>query len=107
MDTLETELFFDKKPTIYMPNAFVPAANGKNTVFKVYGSDVSEIDFRIYSRWGDVVYSTQNPLDATTIGWDGNYLGTSLPQGVYGYKIWVKFADQRTFEKTGTISLMR
>jgi len=107
MDTLETELFFDKKPTIYMPNAFVPAANGKNTVFKVYGSDVSEIDFRIYSRWGDVVYSTQNPLDATTIGWDGNYLGSSLPQGVYGYKIWVKFADQRTFEKTGTITLMR
>lgn len=106
-DTIQTDLFVAKKPNIYMPNAFVPVTQGKNPIYKVYGYDVAEIDFRVFSRWGNVVYSTQSPNDALTIGWDGTFLGIPLPQGVYGYKIWVKFVDEREFEKTGTITLVR
>ncbi len=106
-DTIQTDLFVAKKPNIYMPNAFVPVTQGKNPIYKVYGYDVAEIDFRIFSRWGNVVYATQSPDEALTVGWDGTFLGTPLPQGVYGYKIWVKFVDEREFEKTGTITLVR
>ncbi|MBX7181097.1 MAG: gliding motility-associated C-terminal domain-containing protein [Bacteroidia bacterium] len=106
-DTIQTTIFVAKKPNIYMPNAFVPVNQSKNPIYKVYGYDVDEIDFRIYSRWGNVVFATQDPQQAMDNGWDGTYLGKPLPQGVYGYKIWVKFADQREFEKTGTITLVR
>ena len=106
-DTIQTDLFVAKKPNIYMPNAFVPVTQGKNPIYKVYGYDVAEIDFRIFSRWGNVVYATQSPDEALTVGCDGTFLGTPLPQGVYGYKIWVKFVDEREFEKTGTITLVR
>jgi gliding motility-associated-like protein len=106
-DTIQSDLFVAKKPNIYMPNAFVPVTEAKNPIYKVYGYDIAEIDFQIFSRWGNVVYSTQSPNDALTIGWDGTFQGVPLPQGVYGYKIWVKFVDEREFEKTGTITLVR
>jgi gliding motility-associated-like protein len=107
MDTLVKLFRIEKLQTIFTPNAFTPFKRGLNEKFKVYGYGVSEIEINIYSRWGDSVYHTQDLVQAMDLGWDGTYKGQPLLQGVYGYKIWVKFANEKELTNTGTISLIR
>lgn len=64
----------------YLPNAFTPDGNAINAEFKpVYDCYFKEYIMRIYNRWGEVVFTTQDPADA----WDGTYLGASVNDGIY------------------------
>ena len=46
-------------------------------------SDIKDIDIKIYNRWGDVVFKTNDP----DINWNGkrNNTGQEVPDGVYFY----------------------
>jgi len=69
--------------TFYVPNAFTPNADGINDEFKVYGEGVSSIEFKIFSRWGQMVFETKDINE----GWNGKINGKLAPAGVYVYKI--------------------
>jgi len=67
-----------------LPNTFSPDNNGVNDIFKPYPYQlVEKIDIKIYSRWGNLVYRTENP----DINWDGKNMLTkqAVPPGVYYY----------------------
>ncbi|MCH8905016.1 MAG: gliding motility-associated C-terminal domain-containing protein, partial [Bacteroidetes bacterium] len=94
----------EEKSTLFVPTAFTPDGDGLNDVFQVVSFGVTEINFAIYSRWGDEVFQTNDP----NIGWDGRFRGKVMPQGVYVY-----FVDYRTKEspwlqkKKGSLVLIR
>ena len=48
-------------------------------VIKVRGFAIGKMDWKIYNRWGQVVFESQNPDN----GWDGNYKGVLQPMDVY------------------------
>jgi hypothetical protein len=52
----------------FIPNAFTPNGDGKNDVFKVYGSSIRDIDIRVFNQWGQLIFESQ---DAQR-GWDGS-----------------------------------
>jgi gliding motility-associated-like protein len=67
-----------------LPNTFTPDGNGINDLFKPYPYQlVEKVDIKIYSRWGALVYQTENP----DINWDGKNMLTkqTVPPGVYYY----------------------
>jgi hypothetical protein len=67
-----------------LPNVFTPNGDGYNELFKPYPYRfVSRIDFNVADRWGNIVFSTQNP----DILWDGKDMKTGKPvaEGVYFY----------------------
>ncbi len=75
---------FKTKPSIFVPNAFTPNGDGKNDVFRFIAAGMQRIDFfRVYNRWGQLVFSTQtsNP------GWDGTVGGKAQPSGVYVWMV--------------------
>ena len=85
------------------PNAFTPG-NGPNSTFKLVKLGVAQLNyFRIYNRWGNKVYES-NDIDA---GWDGNYKGVPQPYDVYVYEIEAVTSAGRTFTKTGNVTLIR
>lgn len=88
---------------IFIPNAFVP--KGYNTVFRPFGVFVDNTDysFIIFSRWGQIIFETQNPND----GWDGTFEGEDVPLGVYTYVIQFRNPDGVLIKKRGTVSLLR
>jgi hypothetical protein len=95
---------------IYIPNAFNPASSNKeNNTVKVYGIGIQEEDFlfRIYNRWGTVIYENDSFMDASTKGWIGEDTGANQKQEVYTYTVVCKFFDGTEGEKTGTITLIR
>ncbi len=97
---------------IYIPNVMAPMANNvENQVAKVYGVNISNnnFEFTVYNRWGELIYQTTDFNLANTVGWDGIHQTTGQPQdaGVYTYSVKGEFYDGETFEKTGTITIIR
>lgn len=89
----------------WIPNALSPyETNPENKVIKVYGKLAPEdFSFTIYSRWGQVLYSTTNLAEAKNIGWDGD----NAPMDTYTYVLKAKEDNGNKVEKSGTITLIR
>ena len=88
---------------IFVPNAFKP--EGKNNIFKPFLRIASYKSYSmiIYNRWGQEVFSSQNPDD----GWDGKYKDQLVQQDTYAYLITVVTGNDVTLEKKGTVMVLR
>jgi gliding motility-associated-like protein len=90
-------------PLVDVPNAFTPNGDGVNDNVSVKGFGIEKMDWRIYNRWGQLVFQTGN----TTQGWDGKYNGVLQPQEVYVYVLNVTYTDGKSYRKKGDITLLR
>lgn len=91
------------RPLLDVPNAFTPGRFGVNGIVKVAGFGIGKMDWRIYNRWGQVVFSTTDRHQ----GWDGKFKGAVQPLDVYTYTLDVEFTDGQKLRKTGDITLLR
>lgn len=92
---------------VEMPNVFTPNGDGSNDLFRpVTLQGVSSISFRIYNRWGQELFQT-NQLEA---GWDGRTpSGRPVPAGTYFWVLEttaIKAPDSTTTNH-GTVTLLR
>ena len=69
----------------------------------IYGHAVDEIDFKIFDRWGEVVFHSQS-INAT---WDGTFNGKPLNSAVFVYSAQVTYIDGREQTQQGNITLIR
>jgi gliding motility-associated-like protein len=92
-------------PNIFLPTAFTPNNDGTNDVFIGNGLKVTDFNMTVYNQWGNIVFES---FDLNT-GWDGMFLGQSspCPPGTYSYKVSSKFTSGSTFEKLGSVLLIR
>jgi gliding motility-associated-like protein len=90
-------------PLLDVPNAFTPGRFGQNSVIKVAGYGITTMIWKIYNRWGQVVFETNDP----TQGWDGNFRGNPEPMDVYAYTLTAIFSDGTKTTKSGDITLIR
>jgi gliding motility-associated-like protein len=76
-------LCVDNCPAYQLPNAFTPNEDGTNDRFTpTQACFIAEIDFKVFNRWGQLVFQTKDPA----INWDGRNLnGQLLPDGAYYY----------------------
>jgi gliding motility-associated-like protein len=95
----------------YVPNSFTPDGDIVNQTFQpvfTSGFDPAEYSLRIFNRWGEVVFESND----ASIGWDGGYgMGSNyrmMQDGVYTWKIefTVLQTDERIM-KVGHVSLLR
>jgi gliding motility-associated-like protein len=68
-------------PFVFVPNAFSPNKDGHNDKLYVRGPFIETFIFRVYDRWGELVWETSN----LTEGWDGTFNGKLLDPDVYDY----------------------
>jgi gliding motility-associated-like protein len=103
-DSVKVNVDFTANASLYLlPTAFTPDGNGNNDCFglKFWGV-VTQLDFNIYSRWGQLVFHTSNPSDC----WDGRLNGQPQDGGTFVYQIKAKTACGEIYRK-GTIILIR
>jgi len=91
-------------PVLDVPNAFTPGRFGINGIVTVKGFGIGKMDWKIYNRWGQLVYQSQNPKER---GWDGTFNDKLQPMDVYSYTLDVEFTDGKKLRKTGDITLLR
>lgn len=101
-DSVHFKVF--KGPDVYIPGAFTPNGDGLNDVFKPTLIGISGLyDFRIYNRYGELIFQTQDPLK----GWDGTFKGKIQDSNSY---VWIIKAVNRngtTVQKQGTVMLIK
>lgn len=92
------------KAEIFVPTAFTPNSDGKNDYLRpvVYG--VKEIRyFRIFNRWGHVVYQNKD----IEPGWDGTISGVRQGTQVFIWMVEGIGVDNTIITKKGTTTLIR
>lgn len=66
---------------VYIPNAFSPNGDGDNDVLYVRSKLIDQMVFRIFNRWGELVFESTSRSD----GWDGTFKGMPCDPDVYDY----------------------
>lgn len=106
-DTSSQLIDIRPESNFFMPNAFTPNTDAKNDVFKGTGyiDGISDFEMTIWSRWGEQVFTTNDPLE----GWNGrkDNSGNELPNGVYVYLVTYKDPRQAEQKLKGYATLLR
>ncbi|MFN8277837.1 MAG: gliding motility-associated C-terminal domain-containing protein [Chitinophagales bacterium] len=92
------------EPKLELPTAFTPNGDGKNDVLRAAASSEAAVDqIKIYNRQGALYYQGDNS------GWDGTFLGTPAPAGLYTMMVAYHNAasPEKRFNKMGEVLLIR
>lgn len=99
----------EKTFDFFIPNAFTPNGDGDNDIFKpVLNQDLTNYVFCIYSRWGELIFKTTDPME----GWDGNTSGDNgASVGVYVWELrydqWDEDGMPHEAQHRGMVNLIR
>ncbi len=88
---------------VYVPNAFSPNNDGENDILYVRSAIAEKIVFRIFDRWGEMIFETTD----ISKGWDGSFRGKKVDPDVYDYYLEATClgGDQKLIK--GNITLMK
>lgn len=99
-----------EEPDVRVPNAFTPNGDTSNDFFNIVAegdpANLTITEFKVFNRWGQLVYDNENPQ----LGWDGNFNGKPQPSEVYFYLISVALPDgkaQKDSPFRGDVTLLR
>jgi uncharacterized delta-60 repeat protein/gliding motility-associated-like protein len=102
VDTLLVQVL--DRAEVFVPKAFTPNRNGVNDVLRPIPVSVPLIVyFRIYNRWGQLVFETQTVGE----GWNGMYKGVAQPADTYTWTFEGKDTDGNTIRRSGKSILIR
>jgi gliding motility-associated-like protein len=94
----------------YIPTAFSPNGDNINDDFRPFIKTdfikIENYDFRIFNRWGSLIFASQNPQTA----WDGTFHGQPCDMGVYIWTLKVPILHNgrmQTKELSGDVSIIR
>lgn len=101
-DTVNIKIF--KGSAVYVPTGFTPNSDGKNDFLRGLYIGIKKVHyFRVYSRWGQEIFSTNSLIE----GWDGTINGVKQQTGTY---VWVLKAEDlagKIYEMKGVSTLIR
>jgi gliding motility-associated-like protein len=90
-------------PLAEVPTGFSPNGDGKNDILFVRGYGIRTMVFRIYNRWGQKIFESNDK----SIGWDGTFKGAKQEMEVYAYTLDVDFKDGTKDFKKGNVTLLK
>jgi gliding motility-associated-like protein len=101
-DTVTVKIF--KGSSVFVPTGFTPDNNGLNDLLKPAYYGIKSLDyFKVYSRWGQLVFSTKN----MSAGWDAMINGIKQPTGVYIWTLKAIDYTGKVYQLKGTSTVIR
>ena len=89
---------------IFVPNTFTPNGDGLHDVLFVRGGAIQKlIYFRLFDRWGNMVFES----DRLSEGWNGTYEGKLLSTQTFVYSLQVVCTTGEISERRGNVTLIR
>lgn len=100
----QVNLSIRHQENIIVPTAFSPNGDGRNEVLLPVINDIESLRyFRIYNRWGQVVFFT----DQLNQGWDGYFQGGTPISGTYVFEIEGISNKGKVITRKGSVLLLR
>lgn len=88
---------------IGVPTTFSPNGDGLNDLLYVKGQHILEMDFKVFNRYGELVFETTNQ----TIGWDGNFRLKEEKDANFAWMLRYKLLDGRSGDMNGNVTIVR
>lgn len=88
---------------VFAPASFTPNGDGLNDMFLVSIAGLKTFEMRIYSRWGEKIFESNDIYK----GWDGKVGGKAVEGGVYTYKIYARLLSGKEVEVHGNVTVLR
>ena len=89
---------------LWIPSAFTPNGDGKNDRLSVHCKGYFlQFEFKVYNRWGNVVFMTKNPEQF----WDGNNEGKSFNTDTFVWTCNYQLYGEPKKTAKGTVTLIR
>jgi gliding motility-associated-like protein len=100
-----TYLYVSPPSSYFIPNSFTPNEDGVNDVFGIESIGLTNVEFTIYNRWGEVVYLTTDPKGR----WTGSFMNGTFycEDGAYVYHLKARNAQTQFIDRTGIVTLFR
>jgi gliding motility-associated-like protein len=106
-DTAYQTVTIEEVATVYAPNAFTPAIDGKsdglNDIFYVLGTGIENYKLYIFDRWGELLFEA----DDMNIGWDGTYKGIAVKPDVYVWRVVCDFITGEQGDYYGHVTVVK
>lgn len=105
-DSTSNIIRISKTHYLWAPTAvYVYDTDPNNSQFRVYIDAPIEFDLKIFNRWGEMVFQTNNP----EIAWDCKYKGSYVTQGAYVWVAKYRYADKKKkiFTDKGTVYIYK
>jgi len=104
-DSTWIEIKIKEDFTFYAPNAMSPDGDGLNDLFLPIGMgwDNSSYSLLLFDRWGNEVFSTNDPEK----GWDGMKKGQYVQEDTYVWKVELKDIYGLRHQYKGIVSVLR
>lgn len=102
-------IYVDESPGIFLPNTFNPNGSFENSVFGPFADESVALinDFRVFDRWGDMVFEQQNFQAAQQVGWDGSFDGKKVQSGVFVWLLEATLANGDVIRLQGSVALVQ
>ena len=100
---VSNRIFVLKDPNLFHPTAFTPNGDNLNDNFTVFGQYVVGFEMKIFNRWGELLFTTEDIQS----GWDGTFRGRDMPEGTYTFIAHITDRAGRTFKRSGSVLLLR
>ncbi|NCX96780.1 MAG: PKD domain-containing protein, partial [Chitinophagia bacterium] len=111
IDTVVLRFKVQETFNVFVPNIFSPSANTPaDQNFRINGVGVSDgIELIVFDKWGKEVYVNKSFSSARDYGWNGKKknVGDDQQSGTYTYVLRGKYVNGQSFEKTGSVTLIR
>jgi gliding motility-associated-like protein len=93
----------------FVPEAFTPNGDNQNDFLFVYGNGIKSIHFRVYNKWGQLVFETRgwNPAENKSEGWNGAFNGKKQHNQTFGWVLEIKDMSGKTYTKEGVVTLIQ
>jgi gliding motility-associated-like protein len=97
------QIFLYQKPLLYPPNAFTPNGDELNDSFFTSPIFVKDYHIKIFTRWGELVYESNDKLQH----WNGKYRGANSYIGAYIWQVEYTGWDNSFHAKQGFITILK
>jgi gliding motility-associated-like protein len=97
-------VFIFDKADFFVPNAFSPNNDGRNDKLLIAAPGIESFQyFRIFNRWGNLVFETSN----SSVFWDGTFKGMAQPAEVYSWFAEGISASGNKIQRNGQTLILR
>ncbi|MEO6490424.1 MAG: PKD domain-containing protein [Ferruginibacter sp.] len=99
---------FCQSGQVFIPNSFTPDGDGLNDIFMIRGKGITVKSFRIFNRWGELVFEKKNfnPNDPA-FAWDGKVRGKAATPDVFVYTADVVCDNNVVYTYKGNTTILK
>ena len=88
---------------LFIPNVFSPNGDNHNDFFEIEGTGLSDFYLRVFNRWGELVFESEDQ----SLSWDGMQHGKLLNTAVFAYTLTYTDSYGETQIVSGNVTLVK